>query len=277
MNDLIRFIDKYLDSDERPNEVEFKDFSAQFLNGLNTGKIRAAEPDGDKWKINIWVKRGILLLFKFGELVDMSEGDKFRFYDKHTIPTKQISLRDKIRIVPGGSLIRIGTYIAPGVICMPPMFINIGAFVDEGSMIDSHALVGTCGQIGKRVHLSAASQIGGVLEPAGARPTIVEDDAMIGGNCGIYEGVLVGRGAVLGSGTVLNASTKVYDLVKEEVLASVDGEPLAIPAGAVVIPGSRKLKGEFAERFGLSAAAPIIIKYRDEKTDARTALEDALR
>ncbi len=277
MNDLIRFIDKYLDSDERPNEVEFKDFSAEFLNGLNTGKIRAAQPEGDEWKINVWVKRGILLLFKFGKLVDMSEGNKFRFYDKHTIPTKQISLRDKVRIVPGGSLIRIGTYTAPGVICMPPMFINIGAFVDEGSMIDSHALVGTCGQIGKRVHLSAASQIGGVLEPAGARPTIVEDDVMIGGNCGIYEGVLVGRGAVLGSGTVLNASTKVYDLVREEVLASVEGETLKIPAGAVVIPGSRKLKGEFAERFGLSAAAPIIVKYRDEKTDARTALEDALR
>jgi 2,3,4,5-tetrahydropyridine-2-carboxylate N-succinyltransferase len=248
-----------------------------FLHGLNDGSIRSASPteNGD-WVVNTWVKRSILLLFRAGQMVDMSEGG-FSFFDKHTIPTKPMLLSDGIRIVPGGSTIRTGCYVAKGVICMPPMYINIGSYVDEGTMVDSHALVGTCAQIGKRVHLSAASQIGGVLEPAGASPVIIEDDVMIGGNCGVYEGVRIKKRAVLGSGVILTATTPVYDLVNETVLRGTAESPLTIPEGAVVIPGSRAITSDFGVANGLAISAPIIIKYRDEKTDARTALESALR
>lgn len=249
----------------------------ELLHALNTGAVRAAEPlDDGTWQVNQWVKQGILLCFKTGRLVNMSDG-AFRFFDKHTIPVKEVSLEDNIRIVPGGSTIRTGAYVAPGVICMPPMYINIGAYVDEGTMVDSHALVGTCAQIGKRVHISAAAQIGGVLEPAGARPVIVEDDVMIGGNCGVYEGVMLRRRAVLGSGVILNASTPVYDLVNETVLRSSADAPLEIPEGAVVVAGSRAIASEFARTNGLSMSTPLIVKYRDAKTDARTSLEEALR
>jgi 2,3,4,5-tetrahydropyridine-2,6-dicarboxylate N-succinyltransferase len=206
----------------------------------------------------------------------MSDGP-FRFYDKYTLPVRPSSINDSIRIVPGGSTIRTGCYVAPGVICMPPMYINIGSYVDAGTMVDSHALVGTCAQIGQRVHISAAAQIGGVLEPAGARPVIIEDDVMIGGNCGVYEGVMIRRRAVLGSGVILNASTPVYDVVHERVLRSTADQPLEIPEGAVVVAGARAVSSEFGRSHGLSVSTPLIVKYRDEKTDARTALEDSLR
>lgn len=254
------------------------DVCTDFLHALDTGAIRAASPKADgSWMVNLWVKQGILLLFRKGKMVDMSTDDNFRFFDKDTIPTKTIGLDDGVRIVPGGSSIRTGAFLSSGVICMPPMYINIGAWIGEGTMIDSHALVGTCAQIGARVHISAAAQIGGVLEPAGARPVIVEDDVMVGGNCGVYEGVRVRKRAVLGSGVVLNASTPVYDLVTETVIRSSADEPLEIPEGAVVVAGARAVQSSWGATNGLSVSTPLIIKYRDERTDARTALEDALR
>lgn len=248
-----------------------------FLQALNVGEIRAATCDeSGTWTVHQWVKQGILMLFKVGVLKDMSISG-MPFFDKHTIPLKEMSISDNVRLVPGGSAIRTGSYIAPGVICMPPMYINIGAYVDSGTMVDSHALVGTCAQIGKNVHISAAAQIGGVLEPAGARPVIIEDNVMIGGNCGVYEGVMIRNRAVLGTGVILNASTHVYDLVNGIVIKPKAGEPLEIPANAVVIPGSRSIESPFGREHGLSISTPLIVKYRDEKTDAKTALEDALR
>ncbi len=250
---------------------------SEFINKLNKGEIRAAErSENGEWQVHTWVKQGILLCFKLGIMREY-QYDMMSFYDKHTLPLRPLELNDGVRLVPGGSAIRTGCYIAPGVICMPPMYINIGAYVDAGTMIDSHALIGTCAQIGKRVHISAAAQIGGVLEPAGARPVIVEDDVMIGGNCGVYEGVTIRQRAVLGSGVILNSSTAVYDLVNERILRTTNDIPLEIPEGAVVVPGARAVKSAFSQENGLSVATPIIVKYRDEKTDARTALESALR
>lgn len=249
----------------------------EFVSGLNTGTIRAATcDDAGNWTVHQWVKQGILLLFKIGQLKDMSISN-MPFFDKHTIPLKELTIQDNVRLVPGGSAIRTGAYIAPGVICMPPMYVNIGAFVDSGTMIDSHALVGTCAQIGKNVHISAAAQIGGVLEPAGARPVIIEDNVMIGGNCGVYEGVMIRKRSVLGTGVILNASTIVFDLVNGTIIKPVAGEPLEIPENAVVIPGARAINTQFGREHGLSIATPLIVKYRDDKTDAKTALEDALR
>lgn len=249
----------------------------EFVSGLNTGTIRAATcDDAGNWTVHQWVKQGILLLFKIGQLKDMSISN-MPFFDKHTIPLKELTIQDNVRLVPGGSAIRTGAYIAPGVICMPPMYVNIGAFVDSGTMIDSHALVGTCAQIGKNVHISAAAQIGGVLEPAGARPVIIEDNVMIGGNCGVYEGVMIRKRSVLGTGVILNASTIVFDLVNGTIIKPVAGEPLEIPENAVVIPGARAINSQFGREHGLSIATPLIVKYRDDKTDAKTALEDALR
>jgi 2,3,4,5-tetrahydropyridine-2,6-dicarboxylate N-succinyltransferase len=260
------------------NDLEFMEIARDFINGLNLGTIRSAQKDNSNiWNANLWVKYGILLLFKKGKLMEMSIDENFKFFDKDTLTMHPIFIENNIRLVPGGSSIRTGSYIAPGVICMPPMYINIGAYVDEGTMIDSHALVGTCAQLGKRIHLSAGSQIGGVLEPAGARPVIIEDDVMIGGNCGVYEGTLIRKRAVLGSGVILTSSTKVYDLVNEKIIQSTKQHPLEIPEGAVVIPGSRRVKSDFGDEYGLSIASPIIIKYRDEKTDGRTALEESLR
>ncbi len=244
---------------------------------LNAGRARSAEPDGTGgWRVNSWVKQGILVGFRAGKLADVSTGG-FSFFDKENLPMRRLTASDNVRLVPGGSAIRDGAYVAPGVICMPPMYINIGSYVDEGSMVDSHALVGTCAQIGRRVHLSAAAQIGGVLEPVGASPVIIEDDVMVGGNCGVYEGTVVRRRAVLAAGVVLTASSRVYDIVNGVTIAASGGRPLEIPEGAVVINGARKLSGAFAEEHGLSLAAPIIVKYRDDRTDAKTALESALR
>jgi 2,3,4,5-tetrahydropyridine-2-carboxylate N-succinyltransferase len=278
MNQLQQTITDWYNGKTVPTQEEFENLAEIFINSLNSGHIRAASRD-DKgnWNANIWVKYGILLLFKHGVLKDMSVNDSFKFFDKNTLPLHPFHRDDNIRIVPGGSSIRTGCYIANGVICMPPMYINIGAYIDEGTMIDSHALVGTCAQIGKGVHLSAASQIGGVLEPPGARPVVVEDNVMIGGNCGVYEGTLIRKRAVLGSGVIITASTKIYDLVNERVIQKTNENPLEIPEGAVLIPGSRAVKSDFGKEHGLSVASPMIIKYRDEKTDAKTALEEALR
>src|SRR6266550_83108 len=260
------------------SDQEFALF-AEFKASLNRGEIRAAERNADgKWQTNAWVKRGILLGFRMGAIVDMSPADgSLQFLDKNTYPLRKFSMDDRVRIVPGGSSIRDGAYIAPGVVCMPPMFVNVGAYVDEGTMIDSHALVGSCAQIGKRVHLSAAAQIGGVLEPAGAMPVIIEDDTLVGGGCGVYEGTIVRRRAVLAPGTILTGSTPVYDLVRDQVYRRDGDRPLEIPVGAVVVPGARGAPGAAAARWGLSLYAPVIVKYRDEKTDAATLLEEYLR
>ena len=256
---------------------EANDLFTMLKEKLNSGEVRSAQPDGQGgWKTNGWVKQGILLGFRAGALADVSIGD-FPFFDKKNLPLRSLTLENNVRLVPGGSAIRDGAYVAPGVICMPPMYINIGAYVDEGSMIDSHALVGTCAQIGKGVHLSAAAQVGGVLEPVGANPVIVEDEVMVGGNCGIYEGTIVKRRAVLASGVVLTASSRVYDLVNGKTISGSVDQPLIIPEGAVVVMGSRKIEGGFAAEHGLSLSTPIIVKYRDEKTDGRTAMEEALR
>ena len=249
----------------------------EFRAGLSRGEFRAAEKTASGWKTNIWVKRGILLAFKIGVIEDRSVQGEFHFFDKDTLPPKPLTVSSGVRVVPGGSTIRDGAYVARNVICMPPMFINIGAYVDEGSMVDSHALVGSCAQIGKRVHLSAAAQIGGVLEPPGALPVIVEDDAFVGGNCGVYEGVLVESRAVLAPGVILTGGTPVYDLVRETIYRKTAEAPLTIPAGAVVVPGSRPVTTTFAANRDISLYTPVIIKYRDEKTDASTMLEQALR
>jgi len=271
-------IEAIFENDKQFSENEIKLAFTELTEKLNSGELRSAEPLPDgSWQVNIWIKKGILSMFRLSTLIEFSSDTDFKFYDKNTLPLHPFSLKDKIRIVPGGSSIRTGCYVASNVICMPPMYINIGSYVDEGTMIDSHALVGTCAQVGKGVHLSAASQVGGVLEPPGARPVIIEDDVMIGGNCGIYEGILIRRRAVLGSGVILTSSTKVFDLVNERVLASSPGNPLEIPESAVVIPGMRTLDSTFAKKHGLSISSPIIIKYRDAKTDSKTALEQALR
>lgn len=257
----------------------FFELFEQFLAALEQGHIRSAEKRDGVWQANAWVKQGILLGFRYGKNRELDSTGAFHFFDKHTYPTQQVNGVDKnIRIVPGGSSVRSGAYIGSSVTMMPPMYVNCGAYVDDGTMIDSHALVGSCAQIGKRVHLSAAVQIGGVLEPVGATPVIVEDDCMIGGNSGIYEGTQIGEGAVIGAGVILTRSVPVYDLVKETVYRGSVEEPLRIPPGAVVIPGSRPIGGHtFARENGLAVATPIIIKYRDEKTDDATRIEELLR
>jgi 2,3,4,5-tetrahydropyridine-2-carboxylate N-succinyltransferase len=262
-------------------EYSQEDFALfdEFKALLNRGEIRAAERNADgRWQTNDWVKRGILLGFRMGSIVEMTPpGASLQFLDKDTYPVRKFSTGDRVRIVPGGSSIRDGAYIAPGVVCMPPMFVNVGAYVDEGTMIDSHALVGSCAQIGKRVHLSAAAQIGGVLEPAGAMPVIIEDDVIVGGNCGVYEGAIVRARAVLASGTIITGSTPVFDLAREQIYRRNGEAPLEIPASAVVVPGARAVQSEKGREWGLSLYAPVIVKYRDEKTDAATQLEDLLR
>jgi len=268
-----------LSASERPSYGDAeRALFAEFRAALARGEIRAAERTATgAWCVNTWVKRGILLGFRIGALVEMPAAAGSRFFDKDTYPLRPTTLADRVRIVPGGSSIRDGAYVAPGVVCMPPMYVNVGAYVDEGAMIDSHVLVGSCAQIGKRVHLSAAAQIGGVLEPVGALPVIVEDDVLVGGGCGIYEGTIVRQRAVLAAGTILTGSTAVYDVVREQTYRRSGERPLEIPAGAVVVPGARAVAGPAAARWGLSLYTPVIIKYRDEKTDAATLLEEGLR
>jgi len=248
----------------------------RFREALSHGEIRAAEKRDGQWHVNTWVKQGILVGFRIGTLHEWQSG-ALSFVDKVTYPPRKFETSDRVRLVPGGSSVRCGAYVAPSVICMPPMFINAGAYVDECTMVDSHALVGSCAQIGKRVHLSAAAQVGGVLEPVNASPVIIEDDVLIGGNCGIYEGTLVRSRAVLGAGTILTRSTPVYDLVHGNVLRSAPSQPLEIPEGAVVVPGSRAVTRGKGQEWGLSLYTPVIVKYRDERTDQSIELEDLLR
>lgn len=248
---------------------------------LSSGEVRAAEPDPSSatgWRVNTWVKQGILLGFRHGDTIDVSaDHGRWPFFDKDTLPLKRVDAQSGIRIVPGGSTVRDGAYIGRGVICMPPMYINIGAYIDEGSLVDSHALVGSCAQVGRNVHLSAAAQIGGVLEPVGALPVIVEDDVLVGGNCGVYEGAVVKRRAVLAAGTIITGSTPVYDLPNGRVIEPAPGQPVVVPEGAVVVPGARPVSSGAGREWGLSVATPVIVKYRDERTDARTALEQWIR
>lgn len=247
------------------------------LQALEHGEVRAAQRGADgTWRAVPWVKRGILLGFRVGTIVDMSAG-RFAFFDKHTYPPRSLGLDAGVRIVPGGSSIRRGAYVAPGVVCMPPMYINVGAWVGAGTMVDSHALVGSCAQVGERVHLSAAAQVGGVLEPVNASPVVIEDDVLVGGNTGVYEGTIVRERAVLAAGVVLTRGTPVYDLVKETVYRGDAERPLEIPAGAVVVPGARAVRGGWGAEQGLALQTPVIVKYRDEKTDVATALERWLR
>jgi 2,3,4,5-tetrahydropyridine-2,6-dicarboxylate N-succinyltransferase len=248
----------------------------EFRHALTQGAIRAAERVDGRWMVNTWVKHGILLGFRLGELTETS-CSALTFVDKDTFPARRFSIADRVRIVPGGSSVREGAYVAPSVICMPPMFINIGAYVDEGTMVDSHALVGSCAQVGKRVHLSAAAQIGGVLEPVNAAPVIIEDDVLVGGNCGVYEGTLVRARAVLGAGTILTRSTPLYDLVRGEIYRATSTSGLEVPEGAVIVPGSRAVTKGAAAELGISLYTPVIVKYRDEKTDHGIELEDWLR
>ena len=252
-----------------------------FKLALNSGQARAAQPDADSplgWRVNPWVKRGILVGFRMGHTVDMSDDNgHFPFFDKSTYPLKSLGVSDGVRVVPGGSSIRDGCFIGKSVTCMPPMYVNVGAYVDDGSMVDSHALVGSCAQIGKHCHLSAAAQIGGVLEPIGALPVIVEDNVLVGGNCGVYEGTIVKKGAVLGAGVILTRSTPLYDIARETVHRASGDQPLVIPEGAVVVAGSRPIAAGAGKDWNLSLYTPVIVKYRDEKTDARIQLEDLLR
>lgn len=276
---LNKDIEKYFESKQLSEKESKKALEAfkEMVKLLNKGEVRSAEKKNGLWTANQWVKKGILLGFRLGKLKDMSIDRNFRFFDKHTLPLKPLRLSDGIRMVMGGSSARSGSYIGKGVICVPPMYINIGSYIDDNSLIDSHALVGSCAQLGKNIHLSAAAQIGGVLEPINSVPVIIEDDVMIGGNSGIYEGTIVQRRAVIGAGCILTGSTPVYDTVKGTIYRKTKEEPLIIPEGAVVLAGSRPLKSQFGIEHNLSVYTPVIIKYRDEKTDASTALEESLR
>jgi len=277
MQTLKAAIERLASLGEVESDPQARTVFLEFRQALTEGKIRAAEKSGDRWSVNTWVKRGILLGFRLGELTEMSDGSVLSFIDKDTFPARQFHVTDRVRLVPGGSSVRVGAYVAPSVICMPPMFINVGAYVDEGTMVDSHALVGSCAQVGKRVHLSAGAQIGGVLEPINAEPVVIEDDVLVGGNCGVYEGTWVRARAVLGAGTILTRSTPLYDTVRGEVYRATPDAPLQVPENAVVVPGSRAVsKGKGAE-WNLSLYTPVIVKYRDEKTDRGIELEDLLR
>ena len=269
--------------EEKPasyTDADFRLFAA-FQEALNEGRVRAAEPcpgTHTGWRVNAWVKKGILLGFRMGGVIDMSvDPERQPFFDKSTYPVKRLTPASGVRIVPGGSSIRDGCYIGKGVTCMPPMYINVGAWVDDGTMVDSHALVGSCAQVGRNCHISAASQIGGVLEPVGALPVIVEDDVLVGGNCGIYEGTVVKRRAVLGTGTILNRSTPVYDLVRNTVHRAGADEPLVIPEEAVIVAGARAVTSGPGKDWGISVYTPVIVKYRDARTDTKIQLEDLLR
>ena len=272
--ELGRFTGPIAPTDEPAARVAFLALKA----ALNAGTVRAAERGGDGvWRANAWVKAGILLGFRLGRIEPAASGTPFPFYDKDTYPLRRVALEDGLRIVPGGSAIRDGCYVAPGVVCMPPMYINVGAWVGEGTLVDSHALVGSCAQIGRRVHLSAAAQIGGVLEPVGALPVIIEDEVLVGGNCGVYEGTIVRERAVLAPGTLLTGGTAVFDLVHDRVYRRDGDRPLEIPAGAVVVPGTRPVRSGPGLAAGVSLYSPVIVKYRNEKTDAAVRLEELLR
>jgi 2,3,4,5-tetrahydropyridine-2-carboxylate N-succinyltransferase len=281
MDDLRQEITTLFEQGASAPKEHAREAFARLRAELSSGRVRAAEPDPSSatgWRVNAWVKQGILVGICCGDLVDVGIGKgRWPFFDKDTLPLKALNVSNGVRLIPGGSAIRDGAYLGPGVICAPPMYINIGAYVGEGTFVDSHALVGSCAQIGKRVHLSAAAQIGGVLEPVGAMPVIIEDEVLVGGNCGVYEGAIVQRRAVLAAGTILTGSTPVYDLPNERIIRAEAGQPLVIPEGAVVVPGARQVTVGIGKEWGLSLATPVIVKYRDEKTDARTELEQWIR
>jgi len=266
--------------DSAPKQ-QARDAFARLRAELSAGRVRAAEPDPSSptgWRVNIWVKQGILLALRWGDVIDVGVGKgRWPFLDKDTLPLKPLDVSSRVRVIPGGSSIRDGVYLGTGVICAPPMYINVGAYVGDGSFVDSHALVGSCAQIGANVHLSAAAQIGGVLEPVGAMPVIVEDGALIGGNCGVYEGAVIKRRAVLGAGTIITGSTPIYDLPNGVIIKPAPGQPIVVPEGAVVVQGARPVTSGKGAEWGLSLATPVIVKYRDEKTDARTELESWIR
>ena len=274
--DIERLYQQGASADKNESRAAF----ATLRGELSSGRVRAAAPDPSAptgWRVNTWVKQGILVGFRCGDLVDLSVEDRWFFADKDTLPLKKMSTAMGVRVVPGGSSIRDGAYVAKGVICVPPMYINIGAYVDEASLVDSHALVGSCAQIGKRVHISAGAQIGGVIEPVGAIPVVIEDDVLVGGNTGIYEGAVIKRRAVIGAGTILTGSTPIYDLPQGRIIKPEGDSPLVVPEGAVVVPGSRAVTQGMGPQWGLSLSTPVIVKYRDEKTDARTNLEQWVR
>ena len=281
MSDLSRTIESLFAEGERADKHAAREAFFALQRALGAGEIRAAEPDSSQpsgWRVNAWVKQGILLGFRFGDTIDMSaDHGKWPFYDKDTMTLKKPGAGAGIRIVPGGSTIRDGAFVDRSVICMPPMFVNIGAYVGEGTLVDSHALVGSCAQIGRRVHLSAAAQIGGVLEPVGALPVIIEDDVLVGGNTGVYEGTVVKQRAVIAAGVVLTGSTPIYDLPRGEIIRPAEGAPLVVPEGAVVVPGARAVRTGVGAEWGLSLATPVIVKYRDDRTDTRTGLEAWIR
>jgi len=281
MSDIARKISDLFQAGAAADKDDARRVFLELQRALNAGEVRAAEPDATMpsgWRVNAWVKQGILLGFRFGDVVDMSaDHGRWPFYDKDTMPIKKPGLGAGVRIVPGGSTVREGAYVASSVVCMPPMYINIGAYVGEGSLVDSHALVGSCAQVGARVHISAAAQIGGVIEPVGALPVIIEDDVLLGGNTGVYEGAVVKTRAVIAAGVVLTGSTPVYDLVHGVIIKPEPGHPLVVPAGAVVVPGARAVTVGAGKDWGLSLATPVIVKYRDDKTDTRTELESWIR
>jgi len=278
MQDLQREIERlYAMGSAAAADAAAADVFSSLRDALTAGKIRAAEKIAGRWQTNTWVKEGILLGFRIGKLQESGDPQVLSFVDKDTYPIRRFAETDRVRVVPGGSSVRTGAYVAPTVVCMPPMYINVGAYVDEGTMVDSHALVGSCAQIGKHVHISAAAQIGGVLEPINASPVILEDDVLVGGNCGIYEGTQVGARAVLGAGVILTRSTPLFDTVKGEIYRATKTDPLRVPGGAVVVPGSRAITRGKAAEWGLSLYTPVIVKYRDERTDHGVELEDILR
>jgi 2,3,4,5-tetrahydropyridine-2,6-dicarboxylate N-succinyltransferase len=276
--ELQHLIERYAEGVPRGEEKQALRAFRELKKALNAGIVRAAERGADgRWRANAWVKAGILLGFRLGRILPAAVGGPFPFYDKDTYPLRSLKPSDNVRVVPGGSAVRDGCYVGPGVVCMPPMYINVGAYVGEGTMVDSHALVGSCAQIGRRVHLSAGAQIGGVLEPAGALPVVIEDEVLVGGNCGVYEGTVVQERAVLAPGTILSGGTSVFDLVHDRVYRREGDRPLVIPSGAVVVPGTRPVKSGSGAKAGISLYAPVIVKYRDEKTETSVRLEDLLR
>ena len=281
MRELAEEIASLFEQGASAPKQQARDAFARLRAELSAGRVRAAEPDPSSptgWRVNIWVKQGILLGLRWGDIIDVGVGKgRWPFLDKDTLPLKRLDLSSRVRVIPGGSSIRDGAYLGTGVICAPPMYINVGAYVGDGSFVDSHALVGSCAQIGANVHLSAAAQIGGVLEPVGAMPVIVEDGALIGGNCGVYEGAVIKRRAVLGAGTIITGSTPIYDLPNGVIIKPAPGQPIVVPEGAVVVQGARPVTSGKGAEWGLSLATPVIVKYRDEKTDARTELESWIR
>jgi 2,3,4,5-tetrahydropyridine-2-carboxylate N-succinyltransferase len=274
---LARAVEAAAADPERHPLEELRRLFEELKAGLNDGSIRAAEKEGDRWIVRSWVKSGILLGFRIGTLARLDVGSGFPFFDRDTFPLKSLTLDSGVRIVPGGTAVRDGCYVARGVAIMPPSYVNVGAWIGEGTLLDSHVLVGSCAQIGRRVHLSAGAQIGGVLEPVGELPVIVEDEVLVGGNCGVYEGAIVRERAVLAAGVIVTGGTPVFDVVRGSELRKRPGRPLEIPAGAVVVPGSRAIRGGKGAEWGLSLQTPVIVKYRDAKTDASAALEDLLR